>query len=339
MALEKFDYPAVGAATDSCLLSVNPSFADFANGRDLGIATKISAGNKLYGFGAAMHTGIFKRNYQNVPEAERASFENFRSVVGGDYFKFTDERGVPHKAQFADFAPMWQDAFNDNWSFSVNLRAEMAAPPSLRKLSSIFHRDLLFYAPLAVDLGAFGRWDVTPTSTLSPLTFEAHGVLYDGGDGLSYLEAGHILPAAGTIIFACDVTATDGGADAYQFIDAAPLTGSNGLEIVSDSNAIRARVFSGSSTVANLTGGGAFTANVVKKVGLAWQANDFRLIVDGVEVASDSSGAAPAALHGTSLFLGQRSDASRKLAGHLKDVMVLVRALTSAEIISIQGGI
>ncbi len=339
MALEKFEYPASGNVTDSWLPTANPIFPEFVNGRDLGIAVEVSAGNKHYAYGAALHSTFFQRVYQNVNESDRAAFENFCSVAGGDYFKFTDERGVPHKVKFAAFAPTWKDAFNDNWSFAFTMRGEMAAPPSLARVPAGLRRDLLFYAPLVADLGAFGRWDVTPTSTLSPLTFAANGVLFDGGDGLSYLENGHALPAQGTIIFACDVTATSGGADAYQFVDAAVLAGSTGFEIVSDANAVRARVFSGGSAVASLTGGAVFVNNTKKTVGLAWQANDFRLVVDGVQVANDTSGAAPTALHGTGIFLGQRSDGSRKLQGHLKDVMIFVRALTSAEIISIQAGL
>jgi hypothetical protein len=41
----------------------------------------------------------------------------------------------------------------------------------------------------------------------------------------------------------------------------------------------------------------------------------------------------------TNFFPGQRSNNSRKLFGHLKDLLVLVRALTSAEIATIQAGI
>jgi hypothetical protein len=39
------------------------------------------------------------------------------------------------------------------------------------------------------------------------------------------------------------------------------------------------------------------------------------------------------------MFIRQRSNSSRKLFGHLKDLTVIVRALTNAEIATVQAGI
>lgn len=151
-------------------------------------------------------------------------------------------------------------------------------------------------------------------------------------DDLRITESGHLAPAAGTIIFIADVKVVDTAADAYQLIDAVAAGGATGVEITIDANAVRARVYSGGATVANLTGGGTFTAGVAKKIGLAWQANDFRLVIDGVQVASDSAGAAPTALHGTSIFTAQRADGSRRLIGHMGEVATYDRALSNGEI-------
>jgi hypothetical protein len=40
--------------TDSWLPTANPVFGDFVNGRDLGIAVEMSAGNKHYAYGSAL---------------------------------------------------------------------------------------------------------------------------------------------------------------------------------------------------------------------------------------------------------------------------------------------
>jgi len=338
VSLEKLEYPSSGTVTDSWLPAAAPVFSDFINAKRRGVITRVSAGGQQYSYGTALFSFLFRRAFENIPEADRAGYENFRDVVGGDFLKFTDDRGVPHKVKFDQDEDAFRDAFNDNWDLAFALGEQVKPHPSLKKIPPAYHRDLLFYAPLAANLSTFSRWDGLATTT-GTVTFESHGILLDSGKTLKFLELGHILPPAGTLIFTADVTTVDSGADIYQFFDAADTGGASGLEIVCDGNAVRARVFSGSATVANLTGGGAFSVNVAKKIGLAWQANDFRLVVDGAEVAADASGAAPTALQGTSIFAGQRSNATRKLLGHIKDLAVIVRALSSAEIITIQGGL
>jgi len=338
VSLEKLEYPISGAVTDSWLPAAAPVFSDFVNAKRRGVLTRVSAGGQPYSYGTALFSYLFRRAFQNIPESDRAAYENFRDVVGGDFLKLTDDRGVPHRVKFDGDEDAFRDAFNDNWDLAFALGEQVKPHPSLKKIPAAYHRDLLFYAPLETNLSTFSRWDGIATTT-GTVTFEANGIKLDSSRTLKFLEQGHILPAAGTIIFLADVTTVDAGADVYQLIDAADVGGANGLEVVIDGNAVRARVFSGSVTVANLTGGGTFSVNTIKKVGIAWQANDFRLIVDGAEVAADSSGAVPAALHGTSLFVGQRSNATRKLLGHIRNLAVIVRALPSAEIVAIQGGL
>lgn len=244
MGLEKYEYPASGSVSDSWLPQASPTFADFVNGRDLGIATETSAGNKLYAYGTALHATLFSRTYQCLSEADRAAFENFVSVVGGDDFRFTDERGVPHRVKFASFAPTWRDAFNDFWTVSFSMRGEMIAPPSLKKIPAGLRRDLLFYAPLTTSLGAFGRWNVTPsfvrgsTATyVDPLSglivqaanntprFEANGLLIEGGRTNLLLRSQEFDHAAwvknAATIVANDTTAPDGTATADRLVESA----------------------------------------------------------------------------------------------------------------------
>jgi len=507
---ERLDYPISGTVTESWAPSVSPIYGDFVNEKDLALVTSESAGGEIYSQGAARWKYLLRRAFENVSESDRADYENFRGVVGGNFCKFTDERGVPWRVKFVDGKFAFRDAFRDNWQIAHGLRALLAPHPSLKKITNTLRRDLLFYAPLTANLSSFSRWDgaavftrnsigtyldvatgLVKTATANVARFEANGVLIEGArtntclrseefdnaawvkttmtaapddtgtldpaggntaelltataangtiiqdlgtiasaskvfsvylkrktgtgnvqitldngtgwttvtinsstwtrvtkvqtlanpdvgirivtsgdqvwawgaqhedgaafassyiptttaavarpaDDLRFPELGHVLPAAGAAMIVCEVMAIDAAADAYQFLDAAVVGGVNGVEIVSDANAARARAFSGASTVASLTGGGAFVAGTQKKTGLAWQANDFRLVVDGAEVATDSSGAAPVSMHGTSIFLGQRSDGTRRLFGHLRELMVFVRGLTSAEMIAIQGGL
>lgn len=174
-----------------------------------------------------------------------------------------------------------------------------------------------------------------PTSRIAT----AGAIATRNADDLTLGETGHAKPSSGTIIFLVDVGVVDSGADAYQLFDAVAASGTTGVEIVIDGNAVRARVYSGGATVANLTGGAVFTAGVTKKIGLAWQVNDFRLVIDGAQVASDSSGAAPTALHGTTLTVGKRANNTRRLIGHIRKPLTFDVALSSADIITIQSAI
>lgn len=161
MAIEKFEFPASGTVLETWNPTANPQQPDFINADDLNSSIEESSGSQPYCFGAPYITEFFRRVYDNASEADRARFQNFRRVVGGNPFKFTDEFGIPHKVVFADYQTDYQDKLRDNWGFRFALRAQVRTPPSLSKIPQTLWRDLLFYAPLTTDLAAFGRWDVT----------------------------------------------------------------------------------------------------------------------------------------------------------------------------------
>lgn len=196
MAIERFDFPAVGTATESWLPDANPLFTDFVNDVDLGVTAKRSAGNRMYHQGTPVVCNYYRRVYANVAASERASFENFRRVVGGQQFKFTDEYGVAHRVTFVEFAMSFKDNLRDNWGFGFTLREELAPWPSLVLIDYTLQKDLLFYAPLVTGLAAMSRWDGAPSfARASTATYidPADGLVKTAAAGVPRFEANGLL--------------------------------------------------------------------------------------------------------------------------------------------------
>src|SRR3990167_6332528 len=163
MALEKLEPPATGTVTESWSPTRNPSFAGAPRRDDLGIVTDLSAGNQAYNYGRALWTEILTRAYRSLAESEKYAFKNFARTVGADKFKFTDDRGIPWKAQFQEFERDYLPVRGDRYDLAFALRAELKPHPPLKKIPAKYHKDLLFYVPLDSNLDAFSRWDSAAT--------------------------------------------------------------------------------------------------------------------------------------------------------------------------------
>lgn len=125
MALEKYEYPATGAVTNSFLPSRNPSFADAEESQDEGILLEQSSGKQAYIYDEAVDIKIFRRTYARMPASERTSYEAFRDVVGGQQIKFTDYNGTAHTVTFADFVRAFSQSTGNRWTWTVTMRKEL----------------------------------------------------------------------------------------------------------------------------------------------------------------------------------------------------------------------
>lgn len=125
MALEKFEYPATGAVTNSFLPTRNPSFTDAAETRDEGILLEQSSGKQAYIYDEAVDIKFHRRVYSRMANSERTSYEAFRDVVGGDKLKFTDYDGAAHTVTFAVFTREFSQSTGNRWTWEIAMREEL----------------------------------------------------------------------------------------------------------------------------------------------------------------------------------------------------------------------
>ena len=108
-------------------------------------------------------------------------------------------------------------------------------------------------------------------------------------------------------------------------------TASNRATIVlgTATNQIRAHVISGGTAVFDQDTFTVPTSTQFNKIAVKYKANDFSMFVDGVKVASDTSGAAPIGLDQLDLDVGNNS---LRYFGNVKGIAVYKTALTDTEL-------
>lgn len=125
MALEKFEYPATGSATNSFLPSRNPSFDGAHEQTDEGILQDQSSGAQEYRYEEGVNIRTITRSYRNMADSEKTSYEAFRAAVGGDVFKFTDYGGAAHTVSFASFVRAFTPQRGNRWDFTIEMREQL----------------------------------------------------------------------------------------------------------------------------------------------------------------------------------------------------------------------
>jgi len=100
------------------------------------------------------------------------------------------------------------------------------------------------------------------------------------------------------------------------------------IDFTSTDNQIRSFSSSGGSTVANMTGS-VSNATEFNKVAVKYKLNDYALWINGVEVATDSSAAAPV---GLSELAFDNGTGGNPFQGKVKDIRVYNEALTDAQL-------
>ena len=100
------------------------------------------------------------------------------------------------------------------------------------------------------------------------------------------------------------------------------------IDFTSTDNQIRSFSSSGGSTAANMTGS-VSNATQFNKVAVKYKLNDYALWINGVEVATDTSGAAPI---GLSELAFDNGGGSNDFYGKVKDIRVYNEALTDAQL-------
>lgn len=165
MAKDRYEFPATGTVTDSWTPAANPIYPAYDNQKDLGIVRVRSAGSTELNYGSSVWINGLRREYRGVTDVDKAGYENFKDMVGGAKFRYTDDLGVPHEVTFAEDTRPYQLREGENWNFGHVLRESLSPHPSLKKIPLGFHRDLLFYAALTTGLRAFSRWDSAGTFT------------------------------------------------------------------------------------------------------------------------------------------------------------------------------
>lgn len=125
MAIEKYEYPASGAVTNSWLPPDNPLVDGFAEELEEGIISDQSSGKKQYNYKEAIKIKLHKRFYDLQPQSERTSYESFRDAVGGDSFKFTDFNGAAHTVTFAEFTRRFLLRDGSFWAWEITMREEL----------------------------------------------------------------------------------------------------------------------------------------------------------------------------------------------------------------------
>ena len=100
------------------------------------------------------------------------------------------------------------------------------------------------------------------------------------------------------------------------------------IDFTSTDNQIRSFSSSGGSTVANMTGS-VSNATEFNKVAVKYKLNDYALWINGVEVATDSSAAAPV---GLSELAFDNGTGGNPFQGNVKDIRVYNEALTDAQL-------
>ena len=97
------------------------------------------------------------------------------------------------------------------------------------------------------------------------------------------------------------------------------------------SNEIKTKVNSGGSSTANMN----FTATDILsyiKIAIKWKVNDFAMWVNGVEVVTDNSGAAPIGLTELSF---DRGDGAENFRGKVRNLQVYKTALSDSQLTSL----
>jgi len=100
------------------------------------------------------------------------------------------------------------------------------------------------------------------------------------------------------------------------------------IDFTSTDNQIRSFSSSGGSTVANMTGS-VSNATEFNKVAVKYKLNDYALWINGVEVATDSSAAAPV---GLSELAFDNGTGGNPFQGNVKDIRVYNEALTDSQL-------
>ena len=125
MALEKYEYPATGAVTNSFLPTRNPSY----DGRDQPIQWEVllerSSGKKTYRYAEGLKVRRFRLRWSRVTDADRTSYEAFRDAVLGADFKFTDYNGAAHTVFFGDQEYDPKASAGNRWSWQDELIEEL----------------------------------------------------------------------------------------------------------------------------------------------------------------------------------------------------------------------
>lgn len=125
MALEKYEYPATGAVTNSFLPTRNPSYAEVSETFDEGVVPEQSSGSQEYRYEEGIQIRFHHRTYAKMANSEKTSYENFRNAVGGQKFKFTDASGGVHTVSFASFTRDFTPSTGDRWSWGIVMREEL----------------------------------------------------------------------------------------------------------------------------------------------------------------------------------------------------------------------
>jgi len=100
-----------------------------------------------------------------------------------------------------------------------------------------------------------------------------------------------------------------------------------------NTNQIRAEIIASGSTVFDATYS-ASNITIFSKIALKYKQNDFSLYIDGVEVATDTSGNTPSGLSKLSLDRGDNAD---YFYGKTKALAVFKEALTNDELEGLTG--
>ena len=125
MTLEKYEYPATGAVTNSFLPTRNPAYDGRRQAVEWATVLDRSSGKKTYRYDEGIKVRRFRLRWSRFPDAERVNYEAFRDAALGADIKFTDWSGAAHTVFFGELKYDPQPSAGNRWTWEDELIEEL----------------------------------------------------------------------------------------------------------------------------------------------------------------------------------------------------------------------